>query len=259
MANTYTQFFLFSLVLLVFNACYAPKPLVRISPDQEENVFWHQGQAIAESRQDDIVARAAFSHFHGDYALFDVELINESEHTFLLDPKDLSITSDKGTRIPAIDPEMNIFSMQMEASRQEARRKNNAIIAGAVAVTAVVAVAVATSDDSPSSAQTDNNARSIEQSYNTVDLAVDVLSPAVALAIDFRRGELLSHEAAALPSTNTLEFWENIALRKTTLRPGDVVRGLVGFHKHASKNLLLKIPAHTTEFEFLFQQQVYQP
>lgn len=241
----------FSILSTIFlSSCFSPQPLIQVQPNSSENIFWHDGQPIAESKQDSIITRAAFSHISDQYYIFDVEIFNESKQPFLVSPEDMFIVIHNNLTLPAMDPEKIIFSMKMETSRIEARRKNTAIAAGVLVIGTAIAIAVT---DGDSDDYDDYN------NYDDYNVVSELLLPSIFWSIDFREQAILSTKISTIPLDSKLDFWTGAALRKTTLRKGESIRGLVAFPRHSATNLLLTIPLSNVKFEFLFNQKQYQP
>lgn len=255
MLKTYLPLFLSVLIMLLSSGCFTPHQIVRVAPEAQENIFWHQGQAIAEKKQDSIIVRAAFSHAEHKYLLFDVEVFNEKETPILVSPEALSLLTPSKYHLPAIDPEAVILSMEMRASQQEANAKNAAVAGSVILVGAAVAVAVS-SDDSPNYEDNDTD----EAVYDALSFTADVVLPAIAWGVHFHQDPILSEYPEALPSPQELIFWQDIVLRRTTLRPGESIRGLVAFPRYDNtQQLELIFPIEQDEFRFLFTQKLYQP
>lgn len=247
---------------LLLSSCYTPQAIIKVEPNVSENIFWYQGQPIAEAKKDSVITRAAFSHVNGQFFLFDVEVFNEKDTPILVSPEMMSLYVSKEFRIPAMDPEKIILSKAIKASKDEARRKNNTIIAGVVLVGAAVAVAANNSNNDNDSDNDDYQSSYYEDDNYTdenINTLTDVALPLIAMSVDFHQERILSTQINTIPSTEHISFWEQATLRKTTLRPGESIRGLVAFTRHSSSQLSLHIPIQKTEFEFLFNQQSYQP
>lgn len=246
--------------MIFLSACFSPQPIIRLEPSVSENVFWHEGQPIAEAKKDNIVARAAFSHFSDQYYIFDVEVFNEGEHTFLVNPATMSITNSGNYKFPAMDPEKVIFSMEMEASKQAARQKKIAIAAAVLVVGTAIAVAVSGSDGANDDIYyydyDDDYADYYDDDQNAV---VDLVLPSISWGVDFHNQAVLSTMINTIPFASEMDFWTGAALRKTTLRSGESIRGLVAFPRQNTANLWLTIPLNNANFEFLFNQKAYRP
>jgi hypothetical protein len=253
MSKIFSTLLLFLVLGFSLTGCFTPQKIVRIAPEAQENIFWYQGQAIAEKKQDSVIVRAAFSHTDRKYLLFDVEVFNEKNAPILISPEVLSLKTSNNYQLPALDPEAIILSMEMRASQQEANAKNAAVAGGIVLVGA--AVVAATSDNGSSS---DNNYASDD--YDALAFAADVVVPTIAWGLSFHQDPILTEYPVAFPSSEQLPFWQDIVLRRTTLRPGESIRGLVAFPRFDNATSLeLNIPLEKDNFLFLFTQKLYQP
>ena len=241
-------------LILLTSACAVPQKVIRMAPDESENVFWYQGQAIAEKKQDSIVVRAAFSHANREYLIFDVEVFNERPEPILVSPEVMSLANTTGIRHGAMDPEQVLLTMEIDQSRQEANAKNAAIVGGVVLVGAAVAVAVSDNDSDSSDDDWEYD------DYDAADVVVDAVLPAVSLGLSFHQASVLSTPVDEIPTTNDAYFWQDVVLRRTTLRPGEHIRGLVAFPRFdESRELNLLIPVESEDFTFLFTQRVFHP
>ena len=252
MKTAYSLFVLLSLASLLWTGCFTPRTVIRMQPDESENVFWSNGQAIAEQIQDSVIARAAFSHATPEYLIFDIEVINQGGSSILVAPEDLYIATPQNFQLPAIDPERQLLSMEIDASRQEARAKNTAVATGLIAAGAIIAVAATSDGDAGDGDDFDD--------YDAVDAAVDVAIPALYLSTAFRQEAVLSAPISALPLPYDPIFWSDYTLRKTTLRPGESVRGLVAFNRFDQTDRFeLALPLEELKFRFSFEQVLIQP
>lgn len=258
MNKTSTLYLFFILGIIFLSSCVVPQKVIRVQPDNNENVFWHQGQAIAEKKQDNIVVRSAFSHANREYLIFDIEVFNERTEPILVTPEVMSLAGDTGPARRALDPEKILLSMEIEDSRQRANATNAAIVGGVVLVGAAIAVAVSDNDDCVDNSDTGSDWDGDD--YGTAEVISDAVIPAVSLWLDFHQDPILSVPPSDLPATNEVFFWEETTLRRTTLRPGEHIRGLVAFPRlDETQTLNLEVPVETEEFLFLFTQKVFQP
>jgi hypothetical protein len=256
MTATRTNILLLLGISILASSCFTPQQVIRISPAPSENVFWHQGQPIAEDKRDSIIARAAYSHANRDYLIFDLEFFNESSQPCLITPEQLTLRTDGNFQLPAVDPERLLFTAEMDASRREARAKNWAV-AGGVALASAAVVAAANSDSAD-----EETAAWDESNYDEVDAAADVAESLsmIAWGVSFQQEPVLSVTADVLPHTDDPIFWRQVALRRTTLMPGAHIRGLVAFARATdAADFTLQVPTECTSFSFRFVQRVFQP
>ena len=243
--------------LLCFSsACVVPQKVIRMEPDTQENVFWYQGQAIAEKKQDSIISRAAFSHANREYLIFDLEIFNEQSRPILVSPEVMTLASETGAPRRAIDPEQMLLSLEVQESRREADAANAAIAGGVILVGAAVAVAVSdANDDSDGDGWTND-----VDDFTAVDVVTEAVLPAAVIALDFHQDRILSSPVSSLPATDEILFWQDVVLRRTTLRPGEHIRGLVAFPRFDEvRELILTVPIEREQFVYRFTQRVFQP
>ncbi|MEM6398251.1 MAG: hypothetical protein AAF741_18010 [Bacteroidota bacterium] len=250
-------YFVLSTVLIFASACFTPEAVVRIHPERGENVFWHEGQPIAEQSKSDIMMRAAYSHATDDYLVFDIEVFNDRRSSVLISPEDLILTSPKSNiRIPARDPETVMLNMEIDASRKEANAKNAAVVSAVVMIGAAIAVASADNAAAEASGLADNLADDVIEATTFV---TDIGAP-IAASIAFRQNNPLSTPVEEIPHTDNYFFWQDVALRKTTLGFGESTRGLVAFPRNDTfDRFVLGAPIADVFFSFLFEQRLYKP
>ena len=178
---------------ILFNSgCVISQKVVQMEPDEQENIFWYRGQAIAEKKQDSIIVRAAFTEANRKFLVFDVEVFNEQTGPILVTPEVFLLNTPAGPRQPGTNPETRILLLKRGSASEE-------------------------------------------------------------------EGSSTSSTGSVLMS-DELYFWEELALRRTTLRPGEQIRGLVAFPRmDDAEGLRLETPIEQENFVFLFTQRVYQP
>ncbi len=254
MSKNLLSLFVGGCLVCCLSSCFTPRTVIRVEPDDSEVVFWSHGQAIAEQQENGIWCRAAFSHANPDFLVFDIEVINQGESDLLVTPEDMDlIAMPNNFRLPAVDPERVLLSMEVDASRREANAKNVAVATGVVVAAAVVAAAV--SDDG-----NDNDNNDVVDDYDVADAIVDVAVPALYLSATFASEPPLSTPVNALPPAEEVIFWSDYALRRTTLRPDESIRGLVAFPRYDDTNEFhLDVPIDELSFQFQFHQRVIQP
>lgn len=261
--KNYLSTVLYVLILAgALNSCAVPQAVIRMEPAADQQVRWDYGQAIVEKSVDSLFGRAAFDHAEKEYLVFNVDVTNLSQKDQLVAPEQFYLTTNTGTRYFALDPEKQLFSMEVQENVREANAKNAAVLAGVVAVAAVTAVAVSEIKDNQND-RNNNNSNNNENRNNLNSSGTDILlsvplvlnatpAPYVAPPID-------NFEPNA-PTTRERSFWMDYTLRKTTLAPGEKVRGKVLFRRQdALRDFLLMLPIEQTVFSFGFKQKVFQP
>lgn len=254
-------FYLFVLAISL-SSCAVPQPVVRMEPAADQNIRWDYGQAIVEKSVDSLFGRAAFDHAEKEFLVFNVDVTNLSQRDQLVAPELFYITTSTGTRYFALDPEKQLFSMEVQENVREANAKNAAVLAGVAAAVAVTAVVVSEIKDNKDNNNSNNN--NTENRNNNRDNTNFLLS--VPLVINSGSADQsnaqpnIDNFEPDRPTTEDRGFWMDYTLRKTTLAPGEKARGKVLFHRQdALKDFLLMLPVEQSVFSFGFKQKVFQP
>ncbi len=249
-------------MVLGLSACFAPQAVIRMEPAADQKVRWDYGQAIVEQSVDSLFGRAAFDHAEKDFLVFNVDITNLSQSDQLVAPEQFYLTTNTGTRYFAIDPEKELFSMEVRENVREANAKNAAVLAGVVAVAAVTAAVVSeVNDKDNNNGNNNNNNNEIRNNRNNDNtnlfLSVPlVINSASESAVQPNVGPFEPNA----PTINERGFWTDYTLRKTTLAPGEKVRGKVLFRRQdALRDFLLMVPVEKSVFSFGFKQKVFQP
>ena len=259
--KNYTPFLFYSFVLaLSLCSCAVPQAVVRVEPTADQKVRWDYGQAIVEKSVDSLFGRAAFDHAEKEFLVFNVDVTNLSQRDLLVAPELFYITTSTGTRYLALDPEKQLFSMEVQENVREANAKNAAVLAGVVAAAAVTAVVVSEIKDAKDNNNNNNNEnRSNNQSNTNFLLSVPLVLNSSSADQSIVQSNIDNFEPNR-PTTRDRDFWMDYTLRKTTLAPGEKVRGKVLFSRQdALKDFLLMLPVEQSVFSFGFKQKVFQP
>lgn len=256
-------FYLFILAISL-NSCAVPQAVVRMEPAADQKIRWDYGQAIVEKSVDSLFGRAAFDHAEKEFLVFNVDVTNLSQRDQLVAPEQFYITTATGARYFALDPEKQLFSMEVQENVREANAKNAAVFAGVVAAAAVTAVVVSEIKDAKDNNNSNNNNNNNENRNNNQDNTNFLLS--VPLVINSASADQsiaqqnIDNFEPNRPTTGDRGFWMDYTLRKTTLAPGEKARGKVLFRRQDTlKDFLLMLPVEQSVFSFGFKQKVFQP
>lgn len=188
----------------------------------------------------------SYSHNNPDYYVMFVEFFNYSNDTITLDPDKFRIKtgliSDNmffpKTSNKALIPEAEIRRIIEENNNLSTKTKNKQVALGILSLLniGVMVARAASSDDEPAD-----------------------LSPHVAIQstlISEMANAKYYEESDRIRNLSEKEFWENEALRKTVLNPGEKVKGYVMFPISESSSDIIKLlfPLNHTSFEFLYQK-----
>ncbi len=205
------------IILFLFSSCAIPEDIVRIE-STEGDVDWLMGKEVITKRADSITIALKYEQDKGKYLFFDTEILNHSSDKITISSKDYSIielndTSTYEKWIGATNPEEILLKKDIEISRSIAAQKNAAttsLIIGTALLATDIAMTTSTRD-------TPNKAA---RRVATADLSY-ITTGAIHHA-NMRKEELGYRERA---------FWAEDVLRKTTLYPGESIRGYVIFPK----------------------------
>jgi hypothetical protein len=262
--KNYTSFLFYSIVLAVsLSSCAVPQAVVRVEPTGDQKVRWDYGQAIVEKSVDSLFGRAAFDHAEKEFLVFNVDVTNLSQRDRLVAPELFYITTSTGTRYFALDPEKQLFSMEVQENVREANAKNAAVLAGVVAAAAVTAVVASEIKDAKENRNNNSNSnnenRNNNQSNTNFLLSVPLVINSSSADQSIVQSNIDNFEPNR-PTTRDRDFWMDYTLRKTTLAPGEKARGKVLFSRQdALKDFLLMLPVEQSVFSFGFKQKVFQP
>lgn len=256
-------FYLFVLAIS-FSSCAVPQAVVRMEPAADQKIRWDYGQAIVEKTVDSLFGRAAFDHAEKEFLVFNVDVTNLSQRDQLVAPEQFYLTTSTGTRYFALDPEKQLFSMEVQENVREANAKNAAVFAGVVAAAAVTAVVVSEIKDAKEDRNNNNNNSNNENRNNNQDNTNFLLSVPLVINSGATNQSVVQQNIdnfePNLPTTGDRGFWMDYSLRKTTLAPGEKARGKVLFYRQdALKDFLLMLPVEQSVFSFGFKQKVFQP
>lgn len=232
----------FAILLLLLVNCSAPKNIIRLKP-QSEKTSWFYGQEFTGDSVFGIIAKVAFDEVDQPWYKFDVEIINRSNMSYLVDPSVVYMVPMNGKNEPlngdtiyAVDPESKIMELDRNLAVNSSRQKNAlglSLLAAGIDIATGIAVI---SDDNP---RNDN-------------LRTDLLPLAVASGAD--------NKFEALDLNELRETWKSTTLRKTTLEKGYSIHGkvLVPISPDASY-IQLNIPVDNDRIRINFMQVKFVP
>ena len=246
----------FSLAIFLFLAACAPIRVVRVAPAAEEDVDrFLYGNAVQHQENKGIAVDVSYYDASREFLVFNLEIENQTDAPFNFDPATINLMADENISFPAIDPEVQLLSMDLEAARKERNDRTTAWIGGGLLVASTVALALSGSDASETLAE---------------DVAVNVATEvgfALADALVFQVIDANNNDVTRaipaygeMPPPENRYFWLDFAMRITTVRPGERVIGKIAFPRaDAAAFLQLNIPVAGESFQFPFKQTVLRP
>jgi hypothetical protein len=193
----------------------APAQVFQLIP-QDSNVRWLQGQQIIRRDSNGVAFIASFNRTWGTYLVIDVEVVNGSDTTFLLDPSvfyyRLSVSrgaheAGLAQRFPAMNPERELARLDKLTSRTVANHQTLTVL-NSVAEVADLALDIAEAGDRTKEEQH----RDAEEDYRrTVD----------------RHLEQREYEGRITNLSQLRDYWSSSILRKTHVGPGESASGKI--------------------------------
>ncbi len=240
-------FYFLALISFLFASCSSPY-VVRLEP-QAENVSYRYGEKLVA--QTDGQAKVTVSYYDSSprYVVFHMEVENTGTTDFDFDPATCILVGDAGPVQQAIDPEVQLLAMDLQAVK-EVRAAEGLAVAGLAITVASTAVAVA-------NGVTDTYFYGDAVINSASDLSFVVQGNDVE--DDIIRGVTLPFDGEE-PAPNNRYFWLDYALRITTISPGKSAFGKIAFARNdAAENLSFKVTVQGQEFTFPFSQNLFRP
>ncbi len=238
------------LICICLTAC-APIRVVRLEPEEASEIdSYLYGNPVQQQEHEGIVVDVSYYDASKDYIVFNVEIDNQRDSAFLFDPVAIFLAPNIGPAIPAIDPELQLLSMDLNTARDEQASRTFAWIgAGLIVAGTVAAIA-------------DDNTALVD---NELSLLGDIsLSVADALLFSVIDRSLPNSRNMAAPDETPIPenrfFWLDHSLRITTIEPGERALGKVAFRRNDQvDNFEFVVPIGEKQLAFPFLQRVFPP
>ena len=236
--------------LLVLPAC-SPNPVYRLSASDADVSYWDAGRAYLFAQSDSVAVEVSYELTTQEGHVFDVGFSNRGDRSIVIDPAHIAAqmlsrsSALMGGEVAAFDPEAVMLDLDLESSRREASNRTSRLVEGIGAGISLAAATVEVSAaDEPG-----------EASEAVARYAVDETARVGRVILEERDHEL--DQAAIAGNRN---WWSDAALRRSTLQPGQAVRGwvLVPVDVRAGWVELL-IPIGDETARFRFEQSQHKP
>jgi len=230
---------------LMIGCTVSPRPVIRVHALDSEGV-WVQGQHFVSTSAEDVDMVVGFNHEGQGQLVFDVEIRNRQDEVVLVDPTrfELVLLNPEG-ELPtsmdsrtALDPEVRLLAIDRRESRQIAAdqgARNTSLLFSLLDATASVA--------------TMGQERTEEQEYEKEQLDFELET------LEIERQDRHANELWV--NDEDRWRWSRLALRKTTLGPGDLAGGQVIFRlPPQGEHLLLRaeVAGRWLEVRFLIDR-----
>lgn len=235
---------IFTILSVFFTACAAPA-VARLQPEAEE-FSYRNGEKLVTKTDGEAKVTVSYYDSSPKYVVFHMEVENVGTLPFDFDPVVCLLIGDFGPVRQAIDPEVQLLSMDLESVNEPRSIRlfeltNLALTVAGVAIAATEGV-------------TDPTFYAGAGLNTAVDLSVLLSDDGEEVAI--ARG-VAAPLGGIEPKPDNRFFWLDHALRITTIQPGERVFGKIAFARNdEAKNLLFKVAVQEQEFSFSFSQML---
>ncbi len=216
--------------------------VVRLEPAEPASIDRYlYGAAIQKQATTAATVEVGYSDADRRHLVFDINITNTGETSFDFDPATVQLFPSNGApAIQAIDPELQILSLDIKSSSRE-RNARIFSIAAAAATTAALLI-----DAAPAAG---DNLFALDQGF-VLDVATQV--PYILIDLSSPRAP-----SDALHEVGSRGFWKDVAMRITTLRPGETALGKLVFPRSDKAPVLdLAVTINGQTMLFPFQQRI---
>lgn len=247
--------YLYTLVFatILFTAC-TPLRVVRLEPEAEPD-HYRYGEKILVEEQSDVAVSVSYYDASPNYIVFNMEVENKGKEAFNFDPAECLLVPDVGPVGSAIDPEMELLSMDVNTIQREKSRRTWAWI-GAGALVAGTVISITDGADIADFGPGGNSFAGELALSVTENLAFAIIN--ANAGADFRRNGIPYEGEIPVPENRF--FWLDHALRITTIQPGETAVGKVVFPRNdEATSFSFNLSVEGREFTFPFSQRVFKP
>lgn len=242
-----------SLVLAFLCFSCAPLYVVRLEPEQTPTRIEY-GEKVLTDQQGDIAVSLSYYDANREFLVFNLEVINNGDRPFDFDPATCELAGDAGPVSRAIDPELQLLTMDIETVREAKNQRTWAWIGGGIAVAGLVAGV--TLDNAALATET-SGILATELALNIAEVATFTV---VDAAINRNAARNFAPTGGEVPVPQNRYFWLDHALRITTIAPGQRAFGKIVFPRNDdARRFSLKVDANGRLFSFPFEQRVFRP
>ena len=217
--------------------CATPAPVIRLAPRANDDVVWVAGRAAVTHEKQGVRVAAAFERQDEHLLALRVEVENLGAAPVEVDPDNMTYSTCTGTARqtcrPAdyvVDPEGRLFALDARRARERAAAQNDRDAAAPFMFFGMLADVGSAGSGGGSATQ----AMADESD-----------------AADARHDQIISRVEARK------ETWSNVALRRTTLFPGQVLVGTVYIPSDSrARRVWFQVEIGASRFPFCFEQSV---
>ena len=235
---------LLSLLFLFLWSCTVPRVVTQISPEAPEGNY-AMGREYISLGSDGIDVELGFDGIYGENLVFDFVVINGTEETFSIRPKDFyyvlldSAAADSSMLPPrmAVHPEKVLLNYDQKIEDKEGEKDANSFLGFLDAGIGLLATTAAF-------ITTENPAYIVDAVFNTIGTAEHYISQDKQIKSDM---EMINEEKKLVS--------EEI-FRRCLVVPGEVISGYVYFPEHDDTGYyMFCFPVKDQLFQFVYNQQ----
>lgn len=250
------------LLWVVFLLSSCAQPLLKLSPVADKFI-WNDGKQVVKQETDSLKVVTSFDGELGDYLVFDTEVFNRTKRSITFNPTDftgvmlnqqqdtirLRNLNDAPAYYLAADPDQKLLETDLAMRKAEARLKRARVIGALLLVANVAAdVATASSTKNKSDREWFRERNFFANNYNLIGASQAVSN------INYQEsmGRLM-HEKGN---------WQAETMRRTTLLPGESLRGFIYIQKYKGATFLrldYQSELSPKPVSFLFRQELLYP
>jgi hypothetical protein len=245
--------YLLLLFICLGSAC-SPIHVVRLEPaEPESSSRLLYGNAVISQWLGDVRVDVNYYDASNDYLIFNLEIENQSDAAFDFNPAEITLSTDLGDTQSAIDPELQLLSMDLDDARRRQNQRTMGWVSGSLLVLGTAASIISETADRPEVA--------IDNAI-IADASFDLAQSLTFLTIDANnrsiRYQLPPEEE--IPTPDSRFFWLDHSLRVTTVRPGEVVMGKIAFRRvDKATRFTVEVPLQGQRLSYEFRQRVFRP
>jgi len=244
--------YFFLLLAIILSSC-KPLQIVRLEPESEPTSYRY-GEKILTEEQAEVGVSVSYYDASNSYIVFNLEVENKGTEPFHFDPASCLLVPDIGVPASAIDPEVELLSMDIQTMKDRKNSRTWAWIGAGIVVAGTVA-AVAT--DNGDVLDVTPNTFAEELAFSVSD-AITFSVIDAAINNDIRRNSVPYGNEIPVPENRY--FWLDHALRLTTIAPGQKAFGKVVFPRNDDAgSFSFQVTARDKAFAFPFSQRVFRP
>lgn len=239
-------------ILLVLLSSCTPLRVVRVEPVSKDFQYDYGQQVVTESIP---TASVAVSYYDAtaQYLVFNMSVENTGDYAINFDAASCQLVPDVGPVSSAIDPEVQLLSMDMDQMQRARKQRTFAWVGAGLLVAGVVADAsglVGGAGDAVG-----NISLAEELALSTADAVVFTVANTVAQNSRVAGAE----PSSEIPVPESRYFWLDHSLRITTIQPGERAFGKVVFPRNdEATNFSLQVRIEDQVLTVPFKQKVFR-